>query len=51
MVIFEVMTDTHTDSKSTYRLGPSGRMGRVKKIPAGFYPIYADFPSNENNFD
>ena len=34
MVIFEVMTDTqthrHTDSKSTYRLGPSGRMGRVK---------------------
>ena len=34
MVIFEVMTDTHTDtqthSKSTYRLCPSGRMGRVK---------------------
>ena len=36
MVIFEVMTDTHThthtDSKSTYRLGPSGRMGRVKMV-------------------
>ena len=34
MVIFEVMTDRqtdrHTDSKSTYRLGPSGRMVRVK---------------------
>ena len=24
-------TDRHTDSKSTYRLGPSGRMGRVKR--------------------
>ena len=36
MVIFEVVTDRHTDrqtdSESTYRLGPYGRMGRVKYI-------------------
>ena len=30
MIIFEVMTDIHTTPNSTYRLGPSGRMGRVK---------------------
>ena len=30
MIIFEVMTDGHTHSNSTYRLGPSGRMGPVK---------------------
>ena len=37
----EVMTDTqthrHTDSKSTYRLGPSGRMGRVKTNNFAFF--------------
>ena len=33
MVIFEVMTDTQTHSKSTYRLG---RMGRVKIGPLKF---------------
>ena len=32
LIIFEVITDIHTYSISTYRLGPSGRMGRVKKI-------------------
>ena len=30
MIIFEVMTYIHTYSISTYKLGPSGRMGRVK---------------------
>ena len=34
MIIFEVMTDghthTHTQSNSTYNLGPFGRRGRVK---------------------
>ena len=32
MVIFEVMTYILTYSISTYRLGPSGRMSRVKKM-------------------
>ena len=32
MIISEVMTDIHTDPNSTYRLGPSGKMGRVKTV-------------------
>ena len=58
MVIFEVMTDTqthrHTDSKSTYRFGPSGRMGRVK-IEENKSGLEFNFPLKSNcaslNFD
>ena len=50
MVIFEVMTDTHTDSKSTYRLSPSGRMGRVKNINLGHLPWGVRPPSEYSNF-
>ena len=32
MIIFEVTTDIHTTPNSTYRLGSSGRMGRVKNM-------------------
>ena len=52
MIIFEVMTDTQThtqtDSNSTYRLGPSGSMGRVKNV---LFHMTSEFQVNYSFWD